>query len=38
MATAVEGFAVVIAKSTVLVGASDEIQRLIRQERPETRT
>ena len=34
VATAVDGFTVVIAKSTVPVGTCDEIQRLIYQERP----
>ena len=36
VAGAVEGFAVVIAKSTVPVGTCDEIQRIIRQERPDS--
>ena len=35
VAGAVEGFAVVIAKSTVPVGTCDEIQRIIHQERPD---
>ena len=36
VAGAVEGFAVVIAKSTVPVGTCDEIQRIIHQERPDS--
>jgi UDPglucose 6-dehydrogenase len=35
VANAVEGFAVVIAKSTVPVGTCDEIQRIIDQQRPD---
>ena len=35
IAATVEGFAVVIAKSTVPVGTCDEIQRIIHQERPQ---
>ena len=36
VAGSVEGFAVVIAKSTVPVGTCDEIQRIIHQERPDS--
>ena len=35
IAASVNGFAVVVAKSTVPVGTCDEIQRIIRQERPQ---
>jgi UDPglucose 6-dehydrogenase len=35
VASAIDGFTVVIAKSTVPVGTCDEVERIIRQERPD---